>query len=225
MKTSNNISADIISAPSFSFATTSLMRPICILKNGACLMGAWGQDVYTKGRALKLALMCPDGDVSLIYEFPKSKLVNKNALLKMTDLDGIDLSDLEELFTIIMEKKNDLEVQEDSSGKCSLEFAYQSLVEYVERYEMPGTVFIRDGYGNILRSYLPAVLEKLALGYLPLELSRQLKNWGVLRVNRGTGHMYTYKINACGRNDWYFSFKLPDTSNNLSTANNNKEVA
>ena len=79
-------------------------------------------------------------------------------------------------------------------------------------------MFIKDGYGNILSKYLPKVLDKLELGYTRLELERNFKAWGLLRVNKGTGHEYAYRINTGSVNDWYFSFVLPEQSSNESEA-------
>lgn len=225
MKNSDTVCVDMIPVSSIFSVAASKMVLLYSLKNGACIRGVWGKDVCTKGRSLKLVVVYPDGEISRIYTFSKRKLINERALIEMTDLDGISPSDLEDIFKAILEKKDTMKVQEDGSGKCSLECAYQLLANYVEQYEMPGEVFIRDGYGNIRRAYLPTVLEKLGLGYSPLELSKEFSTLELLRSNQGTGHPYSYKINVFGRNDWYFSFRLPGAFNNLSMDSNNEEVA
>ena len=111
-----------------------------------------------------------------------------------------------------MKQHRNLPVQEDRNGQCSIMQAYRALCEYVWEYEEPGKVFIRDGYGNILDSYLPNVLKRLEWGYSRLELEKNLKSWNLLRVNNGTGHPYTYKINTGSANNWFLSFRLPEKS-------------
>lgn len=191
------------------FETDTTMQKICAVKNGGpTIMGAWSKDTGTMERRLKLALVYPDGEVSPIMEYAQSKLVNAKALKNLADLDGIEAELIEGIYKVVMDKKNSLAVQADGNGKCSLRQAYRELCEYVSNYEEPRRVFIRDGYGNILATYLPSVLDKLELGYNRLELQKNFKAWGLIRVNNGTGHQYSYKIG----DDWYFSFKLPAES-------------
>lgn len=163
-------------------------------------------------RRLKLALVYPNGEVSPIREYSQSKLSGAKALNDLADLDGVKPELITSIYLAVREKMETLAVQTDSDGKCSLCETYRALCEYVEQYEEPGRVFIRDGYGNILASYLPTVLDKLELGYTRLELQKNFKAWGLLRTNQGTGHVYSYKINTGSANDWYFSFKLQEGS-------------
>lgn len=188
------------------------MQKICSLKNGPTIVGAWGKDVGTMERRLKLALFYPSGELTPIKEYPQSKLKDSKALMDLADLDGIEPDMIAAIHASIKAKVSELAVQQDSSGKCSLRQAYQELCSYVDEYEEPGKVFIKDGYGNILASYLQTVLDKLELGYTRLELQKNFKAWGLLRTNQGTGHVYAYKINTGSANDWYFSFKLQEGS-------------
>lgn len=190
----------------------SLMQEICTIEKGPTIVGAWGKDTGTMERRLKLALVYPNGEVSPIREYSQSKLSGAKALNDLADLDGVKPELITSIYFAVREKMETLAVQTDSDGKCSLCETYRALCEYVEQYEEPGRVFIRDGYGNILASYLPTVLDKLELGYTRLELQKNFKAWGLLRTNQGTGHVYSYKINTGSANDWYFSFKLQEGS-------------
>ena len=196
------------------FETETTMQKICAVKKegGPAIMAAWSKDTGTMERRLKLALVYPDGEVSPIREYAQSKLVNAKALKDLADLDGIGVELIESIYKKVMEKKDELSVQADGSGKSSLREAYQELCNYVSSYEEPWRVFVRDGYGNILASYLPSVLDRLDLGYTRLELQKNFKTWGLIRVNNGTRHPYSYKINTGSANNWYFSFKLPAES-------------
>lgn len=195
------------------FDTETTMQKICTVKNGGpTIVGAWSKDTGTMERRLKLALVYPDGEVSPIREYAQSKLVNAKALKDLADLDGIEAELIESIYKVVMDKKNALSVQADGNGKCSLRQAYMELCEYVSNYEEPGRVFIRDGYGNILSTYLQNVLDKLDLGYTRLELQKNFKAWGLIRVNKGTNHPYSYGINTGSANNWFFSFKLPAES-------------
>ena len=194
------------------FDTETTMQKICTVKDGPTIVGAWSKDTGTMERRLKLALVYPDGEVSPIREYAQSKLVNAKALKDLADLDGIEAELIESIYKVVMDKKNDLSVQADGNGKCSLRQAYMELCKYVSSYEEPGRVFIRDGYGNILATYLPSVLDKLDLGYTRLELQKNFKTWGLIRVNKGTNHPYSYGINTGSANNWFFSFKLPAES-------------
>lgn len=190
----------------------SLMQEICTIEKGPTIVGAWGKDTGTMERRLKLALVYPNGEISPIREYSQSKLSGAKALNDLADLDGVKPELITSIYFAVREKMETLAVQTDSDGKCSLCETYRALCEYVEQYEEPGRVFIRDGYGNILASYLPTVLDKLELGYTRLELQKNFKAWGLLRTNQGTGHVYSYKINTGSANDWYFSFKLQEGS-------------
>ena len=117
-----------------------------------------------------------------------------------------------EIFEAVMKQHRNLPVQGDRNGQCSIIQAYQVLCEYVAEYEEPGKVFIRDGYGNILSSYLEGVLKRLELGFTRLELQKNFKAWGLLRTSDKAGHVYSYAIKTGSANDWFFSFKLPEES-------------
>lgn len=190
----------------------SLMQEIYTIKKGPTIVGAWGKDAGTMERRLKLAFVYPNGEVSPIKEYSQSKLSNAKALNNLADLDGVKPELIISIYSAVREKMETLAVQTDSDGKCSLCETYRTLCEYVEQYEEPGRVFVRDGYGNILASYLQTVLDKLGLGYTRLELQKNFKAWGLLRTNQGTGHVYSYKINTGSANDWYFSFKMQEGS-------------
>lgn len=190
----------------------SLMQEIYTIKKGPTIVGAWGKDAGTMERRLKLAFVYPNGEVSPIKEYSQSKLSNAKALNNLADLDGVKPELIISIYLAVREKMETLAVQTDSDGKCSMCETYRTLCEYVEQYEEPGRVFVRDGYGNILASYLQTVLDKLGLGYTRLELQKNFKAWGLLRTNQGTGHVYSYKINTGSANDWYFSFKMQEGS-------------
>lgn len=177
-------------------------------KSNVQIWGAWGRDVGTMERRLKLLLVYPDGEISPIREYPKRKLTSPKALSDLVDMDGIDPEEIDKIYEEIIKQQKNMQVQADSSGKCSPIDAYRELCEYVQEYMEPGKVFVRDGYGNILSKYLQTVLDKLELGYNRLEMQKNFKAFGLLRANNGTGHLYAYRI----VNDWYFSFKLPDES-------------
>lgn len=190
----------------------SLMQEIYTIEKGPTIVGAWGKDAGTMERRLKLAFVYPNGEVSPIKEYSQSKLSNAKALNNLADLDGVKPELIISIYSAVREKMETLAVQTDSDGKCSMCETYRTLCEYVEQYEEPGRVFVRDGYGNILASYLQTVLDKLGLGYTRLELQKNFKAWGLLRTNQGTGHVYSYKINIGSANDWYFSFKMQEGS-------------
>lgn len=190
----------------------SLMQEIYTIEKGPTIVGAWGKDAGTMERRLKLAFVYPNGEVSPIKEYSQSKLSNAKALNNLADLDGVKPELIISIYSAVREKMETLAVQTDSDGKCSLCETYRTLCEYVKQYEEPGRVFVRDGYGNILASYLQTVLDKLGLGYTRLELQKNFKAWGLLRTNQGTGHVYSYKINTGSANDWYFSFKMQEGS-------------
>lgn len=190
------------------FLDNSIMQEIYRTEKGLVIIGAWGKDVGTMKRRLKLVFVYPNGAISPIQEYPQGKLTDAKALKDLADLDGVRPDMLKSIYTAIMESMDKLPVQEDSDGTCSIYEAYRMLCEYVEQYEEPGRVFIKDGYGNILASYLQTVLDRLELGYTRLKLEKNFKVWGLLRTNQGTGHVYSYKINTGSANDWFFSFKL-----------------
>ena len=194
------------------FCANSLMQEIYRTGKGASIIGAWSRDIGTKECRLKLAIVYPDGEVSPIREYPKSKLTDRKCLNDLANMDGVTAMEIEAIHTAVFEQAPQLKIQADSDGKSSLIDVYRTLCEYVKQYEEPGRVFIRDGYGNILASYLQTVLDKLELGYTRLELQKNFKAWGLLRTNQGTGHVYSYKINTGSANDWYFSFRLQEGS-------------
>ena len=187
------------------------MKELYQVSNGPTVVGAWGLDVGTKEMKLKLALVYPDGEVSPVREYSKQKLYSGAKVLKdLTDFYGITAKAVEEIFKAVIQNQNGLSLQTDGSGKCSLLQAYQALCEYVAEYEEPGKVFIREGYGYILATYLDDVIKRLGLGYSRLELQKNFKAWGLLRTSDKTGHVYTVAIKMFGVNNWYFSFRLPE---------------
>lgn len=190
------------------FCSNSPMQEIYKTEKDVIIIGAWSRDVGTRECRLKLASIYPDGEVSPIREYPKSKLTDKKCLNDLANMDGITAVEIEAIHKAVIAQASQLQIQADSDGKSSLSEVYQALCEYVGTYEEPGRVFVRDGYGNILATYLQTVLDKLELGYTRLELQKNFKAWGLLRTNQGTGHVYSYKINTGSANDWYFSFKL-----------------
>lgn len=188
------------------------MREVCQLENGVVVVGAWGKDVGTMERRLKLAVVYPDGAISPLHEYQKRKLTSPKALSDLADLDGVAPQRVEEIFKAVMEKQRDLCVQTDGSGRCDMAQAYQALCEYVREYEEPGKVFIRDGYGNILATHLQSVIDRLELGLGRLELQKNFKAWGLLQTSERASHVYAYAINTGSANNWFFSFKLLDES-------------
>lgn len=194
----------------FSFLAGQAMKEILIVDKGAKVMGAWGKDDGTKVCKLKLALVYPNGEVSPIRSYPKSKLTSSKAIQDLTDLDGVRREHLDQIMNKLVTLKDKLPVQTDGSGKCSMTYVYSALCSYVRDYEEPRKVFIRDGYGNIQASYLQTVLDRLDLGYSRHEVEQNLSAWSLLRANPRAGHPYSYAINLGQKNDWFFSFKLPD---------------
>ena len=159
---------------------------------------------------LKVALVYPDGEVSPVREYSKQKLYSGAKVLKdLTDFYGITVKAVEEIFKAVIQNQNGLSLQTDGSGKCSLSQAYQALCEYVAEYEEPGKVFIREGYGCILATYLDDVIRRVGLGCSRLELQKNFKAWGLLRTSDKTGHVYSVALKMFGVNNWYFSFRLP----------------
>lgn len=192
------------------FKKNSKMQKIYQVPNGPTVEGAWGLDVGTREMKLKLVLVYPDGEISLVREYSKQKLYSgAKALKDLTDFYGITDQAVGEIFKAVIEKQNKISLQTDGSGKCSLFQAYQALCEYVAEYEEPGKVFIREGYGNILATYLDDVIKRLGLGYSRLELQKNFKAWGLLRTSDKTGHVYSVALKMFGVNNWYFSFRLP----------------
>ena len=192
-----------------TFIESNLMHEIYQVPNGPAVVGAWGLDVGTKELKLKLALVYPDGEISPVREYAKQKLTEAKALNDLADLDGIAPKMVNEIFEAVMKQHCNLPVQGDRNGQCSIMQAYQALCEYVAEYEEPGRVFIRDGYGNILSSYLECVLKRLELGFTRLELQKNFKAWGLLRTSDKAGHVYAYAIKTGSANNWFFSFRLP----------------
>ena len=187
------------------------MKELYQVSNGPTVVGAWGLDVGTKEMKLKLALVYPDGEVSPVREYSKQKLYSGAKVLKdLTDFYGITAKAVEDIFKAVIQNQNGLSLQTDGSGKCSLSQAYQALCEYVAEYEEPGKVFIREGYGCILATYLDDVIKRLGLGYSRLELQKNFKAWGLLRTSDKTGHVYSVALKMFGVNNWYFSFRLPE---------------
>lgn len=185
------------------------MKELYQVSNGPTVVGAWGLDVGTKEMKLKLALVYPDGEVSPVREYSKQKLYSGAKVLKdLTDFYGITAKAVEDIFKAVIQNQNGLSLQTDGSGKCSLSQAYQALCEYVAEYEEPGKVFIREGYGYILATYLDDVIKRLGLGYSRLELQKNFKAWGLLRTSDKTGHVYSVALKMFGVNNWYFSFRL-----------------
>lgn len=187
------------------------MKKLYQVSNGPTVVGAWGLDVGTKEMKLKLALVYPDGEVSPVREYSKQKLYSGAKVLKdLTDFYGITAKAVEDIFKAVIQNQNGLSLQTDGSGKCSLSQAYQALCEYVAEYEEPGKVFIREGYGCILATYLDDVIKRLGLGYSRLELQKNFKAWGLLRTSDKTGHVYSVAFKMFGVNNWYFSFRLSE---------------
>lgn len=188
----------------------SEMQELYQVLNGPTVVGAWSLDVGTKEMKLKLALVYPDGEVSPVREYSKQKLYSGAKVLKdLTDFYGITAKAVEDIFKEVIKNQNELPLQTDGSGKCSLSQAYRALCGYVAEYEEPGKVFVRDGYGNILATYLEDVIKRLGLGYSRLELQKNFRAWGLLRTSDNAGHVYAVAIKMFGANNWYFSFKLP----------------
>ncbi len=187
------------------------MTAVYFKEGGPTVVAAWSKDEGTKERKLMLALAYPDGkgnhDVSPIREYAPSKLTSEKALADLANMDGVDSEDIKGIFEAIQKTMPVLMVERMGEGKCSIRQAYKELSGYVRQYMEPGKVFIDaedKRYGNILAPYLQTVIDKLELGYNRLELQKNFRAWGLLRVNNGTGHSYTYKIGS----GWYFSFKL-----------------
>lgn len=194
------------------FVDNTSMSEIFKTEKGAVIIGAWSRDVGTMECRLRLAVVYLDGGVTPVREYKKSKLTDKKCLCDLADLDGIRAVEIGPIYNAVVEKAAQLQVQVDCDGKLPMSEVRRVLSEYVEQYEEPGRVFARDGYGNILASYLQTVIDKLELGYNRMELQKNFKAWGLLRTNQGTGHVYSYKINTGSANDWYFSFKLQTES-------------
>lgn len=200
------------------FDVNNSMTRICGIKNGPTIMGAWGKDRGTMERRLKLALVYSDGEVSPIHEYNQRKLTSAKALDDLADMDGVSPELVEGIYKAVMEKKDSLVVQADGGGRCSLRQVYEELCQYVNDYEEPGKVFKKDGYGHILSTYLPSVLDKLELGYTRLEVEKNFKAWGLLRTSERAGHVYSFGVNQDGIVKWFFSFKLQPKSEESEAA-------
>ena len=199
------------------FDVKKTMTRICDIKDGPTIMGAWGKDSGTMERRLKLLLVYPDGEISPIREYIPSKLSVKT-LSDLADMDGVGVELVKGIYEIIMTKKKEIVVQKDGSGRCSLRQVYEELCKYVNDYEEPGKVFKRDGYGYILATYLPSVLNKLEMGYSRLEVEKNFKAWGLLRTSESAGHVYSVGVNQDGIVKWFFSFKLQPESGESGVA-------
>ena len=199
------------------FDVKNTMTKICDIKDGPTIMGAWGKDSGTMERRLKLLLVYPDGEISPIREYIPSKLSVKT-LSDLADMDGVGVELVKGIYEIIMTKKKEIVVQKDGSGRCSLRQVYEELCQYVNDFEEPGKVFKKDGYGHILSTYLPSVLEKLDLGYSRLEVEKNFKSWGLLRTSERAGHVYSFGVNQEGIVKWFFSFKLQPKSEESEAA-------
>lgn len=186
------------------------LKAIYTKEDGTTVAGAWSKDCGTKGRKLILALAYADGEISPILEYSPSKLLSTSidkapkALNNLGDMAGLTSADVLKVYQAILENKDTLTVQLIGNGKCSINQARRELTEYVVRFMEPEKVFIDGEYGCIKADYLQTVIDKLELGYKPLELKRNFKVWGLIRFSERAGHLYTYKI----KRNYYFSFKL-----------------
>ena len=183
---------------------------ICEKPDGPTIVGAWSRDVGTMERKLLLALAYPDGEVSPVHEYAPSTLTTQKGLRDLENMDGVEAGDIGGIYRAIQESWDCLPVRGMGSGKCSIRQAHLALTEYVREYLEPGKVFITNSFGNIRSSYLQTVINKLQLGFTRLELQKNFRAWGLLRVNNGTGHMYSFRINTPEVSDWFFSFKLAE---------------
>lgn len=188
------------------------LKAIYTKEDGTSVVGTWSKDCGTMGRKLTLALAYANGEVSSILEYSPSKLIPTGkdkapkALSTLGDMAGLTSADVLKIYQAILEKKDTLPVQIARDGKCSVLQAQRELTVYVTRYKEPEKVFIDGEYGCIKASYLKTVIEKLNLGYEPLELERNFKFWGLIRFSERAEHLYTFKI----KRHYYFSFKLAD---------------
>lgn len=169
-----------------------------------------GIDNGTKTQKLMVVLEYPNGDgiIAPCLTISLRKLDSYKGMIELLDMQGItDIEEVKAAWENYQRLRKAGQIGTVSMGdeKCSVTQAHVALTKYVTEYMEPCRVFVRDDYGHIESSYVPHVLKKLELGYEKLELYRNFKLWGLIRLNaEGTGHSYTYKI---GRN-WYFSFKL-----------------
>lgn len=171
------------------------------------IMALWSRDAGTKETKLGLILVYPDNEVSPIIEYQKSKLGNQKAFLNLADMDGVELEDVEKIYKAFIAKKKELNKDFGGEGKISSKSAYITLCDYVNDFEEPQKVFVKDSHGFILSSYLSEVLTKLDIGYSRLELQKNFKALGLLQVNEGTMHPYSYKV----KEKWFFVFRLMET--------------
>ena len=109
------------------FLDNSIMQEIYRTEKGLVIIGAWGKDVGTMKRRLKLVFVYPNGAISPIQEYPQGKLTDAKALKDLADLDGVRPDMLKSIYTAIMESMDKLPVQEDSDGTCSIYEAYRML--------------------------------------------------------------------------------------------------
>lgn len=178
-------------------------------QKGVAIAAVIHKDEGTMECKVVVAAVYPDGEVSRIHEYSPKKLTSYRAMMDLADMADIDGE--EEVKTIykaldVRRKNGTLKTVGIGNEKCGIRKAYQALTEYVTRNKQPGLVFIEDGYGNIEYKYLTSVLNDLQLGYTRLELAKNLRAWGLIRWNNGTGHNNTFKI----KRKWYLSFKLAD---------------
>ena len=130
------------------FCSNSPMQEIYKTEKDVIIIGAWSRDVGTRECRLKLASIYPDGEVSPIREYPKSKLTDKKCLNDLANMDGITAVEIEAIHKAVIAQASQLQIQADSDGKSSLSEVYQALCEYVGTYEEPGRVFVRDGVAS-----------------------------------------------------------------------------
>lgn len=181
------------------------LTEIYTTEEGVWVVAAWNKDEGTKEKRLILSLLDSKGEFSPFLEYKKSKLGSEKVFQDLLDMDGIGEEDIPKIYKGFREKQATLTEKVGGEGKCSLTEAYLALCEYVTEFMEPGLAFIKDGYGFILASYLPTVLDRLSIGYGKLELQKNFKALNLLQVNNGTMHPYSYKV----KDKWYFSFRLP----------------
>lgn len=170
-----------------------------IEENTVCLhTNAWDYKVLacklldntTKQMAYGLFVQLPDGSLSDRVVLKKSKLKSKNAIDWLIDYIGdFKKDDIDKVIWELFDKGDKLPIMETSS-KLPIDEVYRQLCEYVEGNEIEDIISIKDGYCNIEVNEFKKIVEEQDFGYKVLELKKALKEYGLLRINKGRAYDY-----------------------------------
>lgn len=154
------------------------------------IRACWLLDNTTKQIAYGFFVQLPDGSLSDRIVLKKSKLKSKNALDWLLDYDGdFKKDDIDKVAWELFDKGDKLPIMETSS-KLPIDEVYRQLCEYVEGNEIEDIISIKDGYCNIEVNEFKKIVEEQDFGYKVLELKKALKEYGLLRINKGRAYDY-----------------------------------